>query len=322
MKKKLFRLFINCFLTLTVRNHKRMAKQSTTNYEALKSKQSTDSFIKELFLKTAPIYTTYHNLLGDLVSTKATKKGTVLSFNNYLKTLRTKLKDWDIFIQGTYKEGTPEYVMLFPNGKSFILEGTQEQIVSKFTGFNNNVQSNPDLVTIKDEVNSYLKTLNIYYGSKNEKLSVTETSTTELDNAYDQMGKALYYNMLMLTAHFIDNPIEVEDYFDMTLLRTHEKEITEEESLLVSIPPATSKDSGFSIAETGKYLIMSRSNFSLQFYGASTASELPKTRPRELVPGEEVEVSGAELGAPANRFLIFVNPSITATGEVEILQVE
>jgi hypothetical protein len=136
------------------------------------------------------------------------------------------------------------------------------------------------------------------------------------------MGKALYYNMLMLTAHFIDDPLEVEDFFDMSLIRRHEKEITEEESLLVSIPPATSKESGFSIAETGRYLIMSRSNFSLQFYGAATASELPKTALRELVPGEEVEVSGAELGAPTNRFLIFINPNTTATGEVEILQVE
>ena len=80
MKKKLFRLFINCFLTLTVRNHKKMAKHSTTNYEALKAKQNTDPFIKELFLKTAPIYTAYHNLLGGLVSTKATKKRNCTQF--------------------------------------------------------------------------------------------------------------------------------------------------------------------------------------------------------------------------------------------------
>ena len=108
----------------------------------------------------------------------------------------------------------------------------------------------------------------------------------------------------------------------MALLRTHDKETEEEESLIISIPAATSKESGFSIAETDKYLIMSRSSFSLQYYGAATATELPKTAPRELVPGEEVEVSGTELGAPANRFLIFVNPSTTASGEVEILQVE
>ena len=299
-----------------------MAKQSTINYEALKARQTTDPFIKELFLKMAPIYTSYHNLFGSLVATKANKKGTVLSFNNFLKALRKKLKEWDIAIQGIFLEGSPEYVMLFPNGKSFILDGSQEQIVAKFFAFNTNVQSNPELDTIKEEVNAYMQTLQAYYGSKNEKRSVTETSTTELDHAYDQMGKALYYNILMLTAHFIDDPLEVENFFDMALIRRHEKEIAEEESLLVSIPPATSKDSGFNIDKTGRYLIMSRCSFSLQYYGAATASELPKTAPRELVPGEEVEVSGADLGAPANRFLIFVNPSTSASGEVEILQVE
>jgi len=318
----MFRLFINCFLTLTVRNHKRMAKHSTTNYEALKANQNTNPFIKELFLKTAPIYTAYHNLLGGLVSTKAIKKGTVLSFYNYLKSLRIKLKEWDIVIQGTYKEGTPEYIMLFPNGKSFILKGTQEQIVQKFTGFYNNVLANPELDSIKDEVNAHLQTLQAYYGSKNEKLSVANSTTTELDHAYDKMGKTLYCNMLMLTVHFIDDPLEVEDFFDMALLRSHDKDTEEEESLIVSILPATSKESGFSISETSKYLIMSRSSFSLQYYGAATATELPKTAPRELVPGEEVEVSGIDLGAPANRFLIFVNPNTTASGEVEILQVE
>jgi hypothetical protein len=299
-----------------------MARQSTINYEALKARQTTDLFIKELFLKTEPIYTIYHNLFGSLVATKANKKGTVLSFYNFLKALRIKLKEWDVAIQGIFLEGSPEYVKLFPNGKSFILEGSQEQIVAKFFAFNLNVQSNTSLDSIKDAVGNYNHSLQTIYSSKNEKITATDSSTTELDHAYDQMGKALYYNMLMLTAHFIDDPLEVEDFFDMSLIRTHEKEITEEESLLVSIPPATSKDSGFSIAETGRYLIMSRCSFSMQFYGAATASELPKTAPRELVPGEEVEVSGADLGAPTNRFLIFINPSTSASGEVEILQVE
>lgn len=320
--KRLFYKFINCFLPKGLRNHKKMAKQSTVNFEAMKSKSNIPE-IAALVAKTEPTYVKYHSLLGTWDSSKSTKKSTALSFKNFLKTTREKLKEWDLFIQTKFKEGTPGYVNLFANGKSFILEGTQEQIIMKFNGFRNNVEKMPELASIQLEVKEHALKLEEQYGNKNAKFTNKNTSTTELDKAHDEMGKALFYNLLMLEAFFIDDTTQVEDFFEMTLLRSSEKEaIAKETSLLVNIPTASSVDSGFIVSEAEKYLVISRCAHTLQFYGASTPTELPKTTPRELLPDTEIEVTGAELGAPANRYLIFINPSTTATGEVEILEVD
>jgi hypothetical protein len=299
-----------------------MAKQSTLNFEAMKSKSSKPE-IAALIAKTEPIYIKYHSLLGVWESSKSTKKSTALSFRNFLKITRDKLKVWDLFIQTKFREGSPGYVNLFANGKSFILDGTQEQIIMKFNGFKNNVENTPELVSIKEEVKDHALELAEQYGKKNEKFTNKNISTTELDKAYDEMGKILYYNMLMLGAIFIDDISQVEDYFDMTLLRSTAKEaLAEETSLLLNIPASTSVDSGFMVSEAKKYLVISKSAHSLQFYGASSPAGLPITTPRELIPGEEIEVTGLELGAPANHNLIFINPNTTTTAQVEILEVD
>jgi len=296
-----------------------MAKHSTINYEALKAHQNEDPFIKELFLKTKAVYTAYHDLLGDLVSTKATKKGTVLSFYNYLKTLRSKLKEWDLEVQRVLKEGTPEYVAIFPNGKSFILQGTQEQIMAKFSGFYTNVLLNSGLAAITDDVSLHYQSLQTIYGSKNEKLSKTNTSTTDLDKAYDQMGKTLYCNMLMLIVHFVDNPVNVENYFDMTLLRTPQKHSKKDNAYKLPLPANSIRiaDIGFSIGDT--LLIINNGTNSISFYAAATADAATPAILNEIAPGEELEITAASLGAPNNKFLIFVNTSLTDEGEVEIV---
>ena len=320
--KKSFHLLINVFLSKGIRNHKKMAKQSTVNYEAMKSKTSIPE-IAALVAKTKPTYMKYQELLGIWESSKSTKKSSTLSFKNFLKTTREKLKEWDLFIQPIFKEGSPGYVNLFPNGKSYIMEGTQEQIIMKFKGFRNIVEQKTELVSIFDDVKQHAIDLETIYGVKNEKFTNKNTSTTELDKAYDEMGKALYYNMLILAAYFIEDTSQVEDYFDMTLLRTPQKtEVAVESSLVITIPAASSVDSGFVYTILDKYLLINKCAHTLQFYGASTPTELPKTTPRELIPGEEIEITGLEMGAPANRYLIFINPSTTATGEVEILEVD
>lgn len=321
--KRIFHYLINCFLIAVKRNHKKMAKQSTRNLEALKA-YSSNPEIEALYVKTEPLHANYHSLLASWITSKSYRAGSVQSFNDYLKTVRAKLEDWELQIRLKFKKNTPTYKTIFPNGRSFILEGTQEEIISKFTSFREVVENLSDLNVIHVEVKATGLELEAVYGKKNEKTQSKSFSTTELEQAYDLMGKALYFNMLQLACIFIDDTSKVEKFFDMSLLRTSDKDddTPTETSLLVNIPINSSSESGFFITVIGKYLIMNRSAHSLQFYGAATATELPKTAPREILPGEEIEVSGAELGAPANKYLIFINPSTTATAQVEILEVE
>jgi len=320
--KRLFHILINCFLVKGRRNHKKMAKQSTYNFEAMKA-HSSNPEIEALVNKTEPVYTKYHLLLSNWVMSKAYKSGSVLGFNDYLKLIREKLEGWELQIRMKFKSNTPQYKTIFPSGRSFILEGTQEQIITKFMAFKGVVEGFTDLSSIHNDIKDTAIELDKLYGKKAENFSKKTASTSELDDAHDEMGKVLYYNLLQLAAIHIDDTSKVENFFDMHLLRATEKDnTTEETSLVISIPKASSLDSGFTITVVGKYLIINKSAHSLQYYGASTPTELPKTAPRELIPGEEIEITGAELGAPTNRYLIFINPSTTATGEVEILEVD
>ena len=320
--KRLFHFLINCFLPKGRRNHKSMAKQSTHNFTAMKANIAIPE-IAVLVGKTEPTYIKYHNLLTTWVMSKAYKSGSAQGFNDYLKTLREKLEEWELVIRQKFKNKSVEYKTIFPAGRSFILDGTQEQVIMKFNAFRGVVESFADLSSIYIDIKDISIELEKLYGVKNEKFSLKSASTSELDEAHDEMGKALYYNLLQLTSIFIDKTERVEDYFDMTLLRAPQKtEVAEESSLVITIPAASSVDSGFVFTILDKYLLINKCAHTLQFYGASTPTELPKTTPRELIPGEEIEITGLEMGAPANRYLIFINPSTTATGEVEILEVD
>ena len=108
-------------------------------------------------------------------------------------------------------------------------------------------------------------------------------------------------------------------YFDQSIItpRKHADDSTDE-AYILSIPAAgiASADVSFSVDDT--LLISNTGDVPVAYYGAATASQPAPATAITIAANNEAEVTAASLGAPANRFLLFVNKDAETDGEVEI----
>jgi hypothetical protein len=56
----------------------------------------------------------------------------------------------------------------------------------------------------------------------------------------------------------------------------------------------------------------------LYYYGASSATQSAPANPTEIAEGNEAEITAASLGAPANKYLLFVNTDKDKDTEREV----
>jgi hypothetical protein len=121
--------------------------------------------------------------------------------------------------------------------------------------------------------------------------------------------KQLLKNICTIIIHNIDNPAVVESFFDEHLIfpKNKKKEESDEPySLIVAPNTHIAANINFSVGDT--LLLTNTGTVSLFYYGASAADAAIPASLSELLPDEEAEVTAAELGAPANKYLIFRPP--------------
>jgi hypothetical protein len=128
----------------------------------------------------------------------------------------------------------------------------------------------------------------------------------------------LYKNMLViLTENYMQAGVMLT-FFDQAIVN-YVKHPKEEDTSAYTLPvPANTKavaDISFSVDDT--LLITNNGEEGLQFYFAPTTDAAAGAM-YSIAAGDQKEVKAGDAGAPANKFLIFVNPSDEA-GEVEIM---
>ena len=134
------------------------------------------------------------------------------------------------------------------------------------------------------------------------------------------VDKQLLKNICTIILHNLDNPTVVESFFDEHLIfpKNKKKEETDEPySVIVAPNTHIAANMTFSIGDT--LLVTNTGSVSLFYYGAAAADAAIPTSLAEILPDEETEITAAELGAPANKYLILVNRHSTDEGEAEIM---
>ena len=317
MKRKYMRLQ-NPFLLKGKRNYKRMAMQSTYNYNALHDNADNQK-VHELIAHTDQVYQIYHAQYDIWNSAQGDSTGGTKNFIDLFVEAPEKIKHWQHKIIDVFSENSPEFVTIFSKGRNDIYKGTQEQQLSKLQALAIHVKKYPGLVAIHEEINAYNEELSVAYKNKGISQDGKNKSSDALDIAYDAMGELLFSNMLALTIIFIKNTDVVEHYFDFSLLRNPKKQSEEDNAYILAIPANSKKTADISFSTDDTLLLVNNGTKSISFYAAATADAATPTTLSEIAAGEELEVTAASLGAPANKFLIFVNTDLTEVGEVEIL---
>ncbi len=138
------------------------------------------------------------------------------------------------------------------------------------------------------------------------------------------IDKQILKNICTILIQNLDNPMVLTSFFDEYLIYPKKKKTTTppddddgEYVLPVGMGKTVVADVSFSVDDT--LIITNTGDASLQYYFAATADEEPPAEPFALAIDEEAEVKANTIGAPEKKFLIFINPSTTDNGEVEIM---
>ncbi len=133
------------------------------------------------------------------------------------------------------------------------------------------------------------------------------------------MDKQLLKNVCVILIENLDNPWVVSTFFDEYLIFPKAKKEIEQQGYILDIPAASKQLADISFSVDDSLLINNNGLGILYCYAAATADAAEPANMIEIQPDDQIEISALSLGAPANKFLIFVNKDTTQAAQAEII---
>jgi len=274
--KKLFNYLLNPFLPTGRRNFKNMATQGNHHLDALTANNSNPK-VAALLASYGPKHSNYTKNYDAWNDTQGISMGGTVSFKAEFASARGNLRRWDRGILGVFNEKSDTYTTIFPKGRSYIMKGTEDQILSKLRALEIEVKKYPQLQTVADEISDYNSTLAGAYANKGVSHSQLPKSSAELDQAHDDLGLALYEDMHSLCVIFSKDPAIVENYYDMKLLRASSTAVNASNQTL-TIRAGRKAVCKIKYEETDKFGLENLGKHPLFFYGSDDPkSETPSS---------------------------------------------
>jgi len=318
MKRKWYYLK-NPFVRTGLRNYKLLLSLATNHVDALTANQNVPE-ISQLLTRTKPLLDSFNSEMQAKLSSKSVSKGYVYNFKDLLEQMPAKLARWDIEIQNIYPKNTLEYRTIFGSKRSEVYKGTSEQKLNKLLSLQQKVESTSGLDNIAIDIKSFAVLLNDSRSIKGQKLEIYDQKQDALAIEYDKLSIMLYRNLGRLIDKYANNTDEIERYFNLYLIRTkNNNHNIDQQGYTLTIPPNSTKIADISFSPDDTLNISNISNTTIYYYSAISIDSAKPSTLQQILPNDETEVTAILLGAPTNKFLIFVNQSTTETAEVEII---
>ena len=155
----------------------------------------------------------------DIVS--GTRKGQTEMLGDLLKELSsTRIKQWDITIQNTYINGTPQYTQILPDGRKPFQQGGQDMRILAVQTLAQALAGFPEFSALRTTVETFHASLqaarNTQQGSEGE----IATASAAAEDARIALAIAMFANVGRLMEKHAADPDRLGDYFEVGLLRS------------------------------------------------------------------------------------------------------
>ena len=263
--------------------------------------------------------------LGDTSVNVAEQKSKTLTVDQCIDLFVSKAKEFEASVRDKFGKLSPVYQEFYPQGmKPFnniskaSIESLMIQIKSAF--FNHKVELGE---AKSDELQNIYDIYVHARGSQEQKKSETKGSRLSWDDSFEAMKRQAFVNLLTIASIYPGEPERAKLFFNQSIItpKMHHTADGDTSSYILVIPFNSKRVADISFSPDDTLLIINNGTKSISFYAAATADAATPAILNEIAPGEELEITAATLGAPANKFLIFVNTSLTDEGEVEIVLV-
>ncbi|MEC4049246.1 hypothetical protein OX284_007375 [Flavobacterium sp. SUN046] len=154
------------------------------------------------------------------------QKGSTLSKNELLRNLvDVKFGEWEYVIAGVFKPNTPNYIMLFPRGKSIFVRGSIESRINAVGQLGIALGGFETLSEVKADVDDFFGQLTNVREDQLGKKGSKGVKSDDVEHKMAAVTTQMYANLGLLMNHYKDDPKLIESFFDMTTIRRHEQTV-------------------------------------------------------------------------------------------------
>jgi hypothetical protein len=321
MSDQPYRFFINPFDVVT-RKSNRLMKSIGEDHFAKLTGQQADPEIAAILLTYTPVWQSFRTTQQNLSSVLGTYKGKTKTLKELFDELiHERLPEWEGKIHGVYYKGTPAEIAFFPQRLKPFEGGTYEDRIDAIKVLGDKCALDANAVVGAASVgilafHTAIESARVAQQSQGE--GAAATLRTLLETARLLLAQELYGNLGLLMHKYRDKPTDVEQYFEMSYLRSAGSGLEE-----VDIHPDEVANINDSI-EPGDVVGKKAKNTSLEdvtmgIYFANSLSEPPQPGYAvvELRQGAQITLDETLLGPP-KQFLNVINLSKEHRGSMEI----
>jgi hypothetical protein len=272
-----------------------------------------------LLTPTHTAVTALRSCIGQTSTSIAQQKATTYTADESLELFVNFVKKSEAKIRDTFTKESADYIEFYPNGmKPFnkiskkSIDALMEQQIAAYK--NHPTDLPPELlgklIQISDDYHAAR-------GSQQSKKTQTKDKQQNWDICLETMKDQAFINLLAIAKEYRGKPEKAILFFDTSIVAPAKPKVTAEQGYILSIPELSSKTADISFSPDDTLLISNNGEKTIYCYSSTTADAPEPATLHEIIAGDQLEIPAIDLGAPANKFLIFVNKE-TIPAEVEI----
>ena len=130
-------------------------------------------------------------------------------------------------------EDSADYITLLPNGRKPFQSGGRDARILEVKALSKRLADFPALAAVKTDVDAFAVQMDAIRDTQQQKEGLVEKATDALEQQRKAMTAMMYGNLGRLMDKFMDDPLVIDRFFELQLIR----ETGSEEEEVEPIPP-------------------------------------------------------------------------------------
>lgn len=325
--KRIWIYLINTFLVNTQKAFTKMLGIANDHDSRLNGAIS-DPDILALWTVFNPLvlaYRTYYTAWKNAISARMSL---TLTLTNSFRLLSEEwIREWEGKVYNFFPEGSPTALAIFPQKRKPFQSGTYDERIQAVNTLAGSMGPHASLATVKADVEAKYAILLAARDEQKQAVQNATNASNQLEKSRVTVAQHLYKNLGTLMAKYFLEPTEVEQFYNLSLIRRASNEsdgmfnqgstVNPGSSLVIPVPKKfeLSINANFIIANSG-------GGSELQFFFADSASMAVSEQKATVLPGESVEATAGEMGWSTERTILIVKNMGSITAEYELTATE
>jgi len=273
-----------------------------------------EPLIIQLRASFSPVFSNFKSsYVNRLIVNREAHSSVMSTSNSFEELVKLKSKEWELAVQFVYREGTPDYGRIFPDGLKPFYSGIREDRISAIEAFLGTIVADPNFTELSVDVQIFITDINLKFETLKENHKKQAQAGRNLEEQRIILTENLYGNLGLLMNKFQSDPVQIESFFNFNLLRHPVKDEHEEFSGSVAASQ-TANIIDRIFTDSSEVLISNTGVADLKFCLTTGAVTGCQSTGLLLKAGESRDLLVSDLGNLNNRFLNVTNIYSTEIG--------